>query len=131
MVEADAPVIRILVVDDNAISRELIRAAFDDDGFAVDEAADGSEALARMRETVPNVVLMDIQMPVMDGYTALREIRRNPGWQHVPVVALTAYAMLEDRERAFAAGFNGYLAKPVNLTALRLQIEQLLKHRPT
>ena len=78
---------------------------------------------------MPDLVLMDIQMPEMDGYETLHEIRADPHSAFLPVVAITAFAMLEDRQKAFEAGFDGYFAKPINIAALREQIETLLKTR--
>jgi CheY-like chemotaxis protein len=116
---------RILVVDDNASSRELVKFALEP-GYVVDEAADGRDAISRIHETLPDLVLMDIQMPEMDGYETLHQIRAHPPSALVPVVAVTAFAMLEDRQKAFEAGFDGYFAKPINIMALRTQIESLL-----
>ena len=117
---------KILVVDDNPASRELLRSALEPRYFVL-EAANGQEAMSCIRHSLPDLVLMDIQMPVMDGYEALREIRKNSALAPLPVIAITAFAMLEDRKKAFAAGFSGYLPKPINIAALRTQIELLLK----
>lgn len=116
----------ILVVDDNPSSRELVKFALEP-SYVVEEAFDGRDAITRIREALPDLVLMDIQMPEMDGYEALHEIRANPDSAGVPVVAITAFAMLEDRQKAFEAGFDGYFAKPINIAALRSQIDSLLK----
>jgi CheY-like chemotaxis protein len=117
---------RILVIDDNASSRELVRFALEP-RYNVEEATDGRDALSRIHSKPPDLVLMDIQMPEMDGYETLHEIRADPEFALVPVVAITAFAMLEDRQKAFEAGFDGYFAKPINIAALREQIEALLK----
>jgi two-component system cell cycle response regulator DivK len=116
---------RILVVDDNASSRELVKFALEP-CYVVEEASDGRDAILRIQETLPDLVLMDIQMPDMDGYETLHQIRAHPASALVPVVALTAFAMLEDRQKAFEAGFDGYFAKPINIAALRTQVESLL-----
>lgn len=116
---------RILVVDDNASSRELVKFALEP-CYVVEEASDGRDAILRIHETLPDLVLMDIQMPDMDGYETLHQIRAHPASALVPVVALTAFAMLEDRQKAFEAGFDGYFAKPINIAALRTQVESLL-----
>jgi CheY-like chemotaxis protein len=115
----------ILVVDDNPSSRELVKFALEP-GYVVAEAVDGRDAIVQIRQTLPDLILMDIQMPEMDGYETLHEIRANPESALVPVVAVTAFAMLEDREKAFEAGFDGYTAKPINIAALRTQIDSLL-----
>jgi CheY-like chemotaxis protein len=117
---------RILVVDDNPASRELLRSALEP-RYDVDEASDGHAALTSVRDAVPDLILLDIQMPDMDGYETLRAMRLEPETAGIPVIAITAFAMFEDRQKAFSAGFDGYLPKPINITALRMQIELLLK----
>jgi two-component system cell cycle response regulator DivK len=117
---------RVLVVDDNPSSRELVKFALEA-RYIVEEAIDGLDAISRIRKAPPDLVLMDIQMPEMDGYETLHEIRALPGSALVPVVAITAFAMLEDRQKAFEAGFDGYFAKPINVAALRAQVDSLLK----
>ncbi len=113
---------RILVVDDNPAGRELVREALGDYAASIIEAGDGREALAKMRDSRPDLVLLDIQMPEMDGYAVLREIRRDPALKDLRVVALTAFAMQGDRERAIEAGFDDYVTKPVTLSKLKLQL---------
>jgi two-component system cell cycle response regulator DivK len=120
---------RILVVDDNPASRELLRAALEPQ-YVVEEAPDGRTALSCLTQSLPDLILMDVQMPVMDGYEALREIRGNPDSAALPVIAITAFAMFEDRHKALKAGFDGYLPKPINVGALRKQIEMLLLKLP-
>ena len=119
---------RILVVDDNSNSRELLRSALEPQ-YVVSEATDGREAISSIRGSLPDLVLMDIQMPVMDGYEALKEIREDSVSASIPIIAITAFGMFEDRRKAFTAGFDGYLPKPINITALRMQVEHLLKQR--
>jgi len=116
----------ILIVDDNAMSRELIREALGRDGYSILEADDGRAALDLMAEVRPDLVVMDIHMPVLDGYETVKEMRGTANLETIPTIAVTAYAMLGDRERALSAGFDSYVVKPVNVTALRLQIAQLL-----
>jgi CheY-like chemotaxis protein len=117
---------KILVVDDNAASRELIREVLEMNGYDVIEAADGEDAVHRARESVPDLVLADIQMPRLDGYGVLRELRADPRLSGLRVVALTAFAMQGDRERALDAGFDGYITKPVEIAALRQEIKRFL-----
>jgi PAS domain S-box-containing protein len=115
---------RVLVADDNPAGRELVRESLAQHVSSIIEAADGREALDKIRETRPDLVLLDIQMPEMDGYAVLREIRNDPALQGLRVIALTAFAMQGDRERALAAGFDDYLTKPVTVAKLKAQLER-------
>jgi two-component system, cell cycle response regulator DivK len=117
---------KILVVDDNPVSRELIREVLDFPDLQILEAADGGEALQKISEEMPDLVLLDIQMPVHSGYDVLRRIKEDPRLNRILVLAFTAFAMREDRQRALAAGFDGYVTKPINVADLRKQIESLL-----
>ena len=116
----------ILVADDNTASRELIREVLEMSGYDVVEAIDGRDAVSKARESAPDLVLVDIQMPRLDGYGVLRELRVDPRLCRLQVVALTAFAMQGDRDRALDAGFDGYITKPVEITALRREIKRLL-----
>jgi CheY-like chemotaxis protein len=117
---------RILIVEDKASSRELLRTVLENQGYAVTEAADGEEALIKARGEGPDLILLDLQMPTRSGYEVLKELRREPRFAAVPIVAVTASAMQGDRERALAAGFNSYLTKPLSLSSLRSEIQRLL-----
>jgi hypothetical protein len=123
---AAIPLKKILVADDNLESREFIRDSLESQNYEVVEACDGGDALRKIEKIGPDLVLMDIQMPVMDGYAVLKEIRQNPRLASLRVIALTAYSMQGDREKAISAGFSGYISKPVDPTSLRKQIEQML-----
>ena len=114
---------RVLVADDNPAGRELVRESLAEYVSSIIEASDGREALDKIRETLPDLVLLDIQMPELDGYAVLREIRGDPALQGLRVVALTAFAMQGDRERALEAGFDDYLTKPVTVAKLKAQLE--------
>src|SRR5262245_46797432 len=118
----------ILVADDNAVSRELVREALEEAGYHVVEAADGGEALAKARESSPDLALLDIRMPVLDGYANGRAIREDARLAVLPVIALTAFAMRGDPEKALAAGFDGYLSKPIRIEELRSAVESKLKN---
>jgi CheY-like chemotaxis protein len=118
---------RILIVDDKATSRELLRTVLERQGFTVAEAADGEEALRQARAEIPDLILLDLQMPVRNGYEVLIELRQDPRFASLPIIALTASAMQGDRERALAAGFTAYLPKPVSLAHLREEIQRLLQ----
>ncbi len=117
---------RILIAEDKATSRELLRTVLEHQGFTVTEAVDGEEALLRARTEVPDLILLDLQMPVRSGYAVLNELRQEQRFASVPIVAVTASAMQGDREKAMAAGFNGYLTKPLALNDLRNEIQRLL-----
>ncbi len=118
---------KILVVDDNAVSRELLRYVLKPLGFEIVEAASGLEALQRIAEVRQDVVLLDLDMPGLDGYDVLREIGCKPEWAGLRVVAVTAYAMQSDRDKAIAAGFDGYVTKPINAVQIREYVEDLLR----
>ncbi len=104
----------VLVVEDNeqnlGLMRYLLRAA----GFDIAEARNGLEGIAFARSSRPDLILMDLQMPQLDGFGALAGIRADAELAHIPIVAVTAYSMAGDRERALAAGFDGYLSKPID-----------------
>lgn len=117
---------RILLAEDRATSRELIRAVLESSGYAVTEAADGRQAVDLAKRCDPDLLLLDLQMPALDGFGVLTELRADSRFQAVPFVALTANAMQGDRERALAAGFTAYITKPVNLAALRRELARLL-----
>ncbi len=117
---------KILVADDNPASRELIREVLEMSGYDVIEAADGEEAVRRAREGAPDLVLVDIQMPRLDGFGVLRELRADEKFSGLRVVALTAFAMQGDRDRAMGAGFDGYITKPVEIAALRQEVRRFL-----
>ncbi len=117
----------ILVVEDRDASRELLRIILESAGYAVIEAVDGRDALEIAQQTVADLVIMDVYMPFLTGFEALAGLRLLPGYNAVPVVALTASAMTGERERALAAGFAEFLTKPVNLARLRGLIRELLR----
>ncbi len=113
---------RVLVADDNPAGRELIRETLQDLVASLVEAVNGREALQKIREAQPDLVLLDLQMPEMDGYQVLKEIRNEPSLRNLRVVALTAFAMQGDRERALDAGFDDYITKPVTSAELKAQL---------
>lgn len=117
----------ILVADDRPASRELMRTILERFGFRVLEASDGLEAVEVVRRTLPDLVLLDIQMPGLDGFGVVHALRADGPHTELPIVAVTAAAMRGDREKAMAAGFSGYLAKPVSASALRAEIARLLR----
>ena len=117
---------RILIADDKATSRELLRTVLERLGYAVYEAADGEEAVQKARAETPDLILLDLQMPIRSGYEVLGALRQDARFAALPILALTASAMQGDRERALAAGFTEYLTKPVALAHLRDEIRRLL-----
>lgn len=117
---------RILIVDDKATSRELLRTVLEKDGYTILEAADGDEALQKARTENPDMIMLDLQMPVRNGYEVLTELRQDFRYATLPIIALTASAMQGDREKALAAGFTAYLTKPVTLAHLRDEVRRLL-----
>lgn len=117
---------KILVVDDNPVSRELIREALEGSKIEILEASDGKEALDRIKEEQPDLVLLDIDLPTMDGYEVLRLVRSQSRFDKVIIVALTAYAMLQDREKIVAAGFEHFISKPIDVAQLRIDVRSLL-----
>lgn len=119
----------ILLADDNAPSRELMREILEACGYDVAEAANGREALDLIRKSPPDIVLLDLQMPVMDGFAVIHAVRSDERLRLLTVIALTASAMLGDRERAIAAGFDSYIAKPISLEHVRNQIRQVTMHK--
>ena len=116
----------VLIAEDNTINRELLRELLEARGHSVIEACNGQEALDALEQTQPDILLLDINMPVMDGLAAVRKIRENPQLARLPIVAVTANAMLGERESVLNAGFDGYLSKPINARVLAEEMERLL-----
>jgi two-component system cell cycle response regulator DivK len=117
---------RILVVEDNPKNLKLVRDVLEYAGFDIIEATSGEDGVRLAAAEHPDLVLMDLQLPGIDGTEAMRLIRASPRSRFVPVVAVTAFAMEEDRERALAAGFNGYVEKPISIRALPDQVRDFL-----
>ena len=120
---------RILVVEDNPLNLKLVRDVLQVAGYHVVEAQTGEEGLRIAKEDPPDLVLMDLQLPGIDGTETLRRLREGMLGPDVPVVAVTAFAMAEDKERAARAGFDGYVEKPISVRALPGQIEAFLAGR--
>lgn len=118
---------RILVVEDNLMNLKLVRDVLRHAGYDVVEAHTGEEGVELAGTCEPDLVLMDLQLPGIDGLEALRRLRDGPVTTQVPVVAVTAFAMKEDRARAAAAGFDGYVEKPISVRALPGQVQTFLR----
>ena len=117
----------MLIADDAAASRELICAVLEGAGYRVIEAQDGAEALRRAEAERPDLIILDIQMPLLDGFATLKALRSDPVFHSTPVIALTAGAMRGERERALEAGFALFIAKPVSISHLRAEVNRLLE----
>lgn len=117
---------KVLVADDRTSSRELTLTVLEQSGYSVFEAADGLEALRIARDVLPDLIILDLHMPALDGFATVGELRLDDRFRATPIMALTASAMRGDRERALAAGFTSYIAKPMSLQRLRREVERLL-----
>jgi two-component system cell cycle response regulator DivK len=119
----------VLLVEDNAVNRDMLIRRLTRAGHTVIAAEDGAQALRKMREQHPAVVLMDMNLPVKDGWTASREASADPELADIPIVALTAHAMDHDREQALAAGCVDYATKPIDFPELLAKIDKWLGQR--
>jgi two-component system cell cycle response regulator DivK len=110
---------QVLMVDDDRHSRQIVRDLLESvDGFEMIEAVTGPDGVLAAEAHQPDLILMDVQLPGFDGFEATRRIKANPTLQHIPIIAVTSYAMGGDEARAMAAGCNGYVSKPLRPTAL-------------
>lgn len=117
---------RILVVEDNPTNLKLVRDVLQFSGYVVIEATSGEDGVRLAHQEHPDLILMDLQLPGIDGTEALRQIRAADEGGVVPIIAVTAFAMNEDRDRAYAAGFNGYLRKPISVRGLQQKVRDFL-----
>ena len=120
---------KILVAEDNPLNMELVKDLLELDGHTVEAAEDGLKAIELARRLHPDVVLMDVQLPKLDGLEATRRLQADPATREIPVIALTASAMVEDRERVLEAGCIGHIAKPIDTANLGREIIALLRER--
>ena len=116
----------ILVVEDQEDNRQILRDLLGNAGYELTEAENGEEAIAAVAKRRPDLILMDIQLPVMDGYTATRRIRTNPDLRSVPIIAVTSYALAGDENKALAAGCDGYVTKPYSPRDLLAKVRAYL-----
>ena len=117
---------KILLVEDNEMNRDMLSRRLQRRGHEVLVAADGADGVAKARAEIPGLILMDMSLPVLDGWEATRQIKADPVTSAIPVIALTAHAMSEDRERAISAGCDDYDTKPVEFPRLIGKIDALL-----
>lgn len=118
---------RILVVEDNPLNMELVCNVLEAHGYEVWEARGAAQALERLTTGKPDLILMDIQLPGVDGLALTRRLKQDPGARDIPVVAVTAHAMKGDRERIMEAGCCGYIQKPIDINELTNQVGRLLR----
>jgi two-component system cell cycle response regulator DivK len=116
----------VLVVEDDQDNREMVIKVLKHNGYRAIEAVDGEEAVERAKAENPDLILLDLYIPKMDGYEVTRTLKGDQGLQHIPIIALTAQAMKGNREEALAAGCDGYIPKPINVRELPEQIERFL-----
>jgi two-component system, cell cycle response regulator DivK len=118
----------ILVIEDNEQNLYLVRFILEKNGYRVHAARDGREGIDRAAEIRPDLILLDIQLPGMDGYAVAGHLRENVDLARVPIVAVTSYAMIGDREKALAAGCTGYIEKPVDPDTFLQEVERHMKN---
>jgi two-component system, cell cycle response regulator DivK len=117
---------RILVVEDTEDNRRIMRDLLTSAGFELIEVEDGEAAVRAAAEHRPDLILMDIQLPVLDGYESARRIKADPALRHIPIIAVTSYALSGDEERARIAGCDGYVAKPFSPRKLLATVREFL-----
>lgn len=120
----------ILIVDDNATNMKLMAFLLQSSGYQVRTATSAQEALAQIDTSLPRLILLDLQMPEMDGLTLTRKLRADARTANLIIVAVTAFAMKGDKNRAMEAGCDGYIAKPIDTRTLSHQVAEYLQHRP-
>jgi CheY-like chemotaxis protein len=122
---------RVLIVDDNPQNLKLARVLLSTEGYDARVAIDAEQALTVLEEFTPNLILMDIQLPGMDGLELTRRLKATPETRNIVIVALTAYAMKGDEDKARAAGCDGYIAKPINVRTLPSAVAEYLRAGPS
>lgn len=118
---------RILLIEDNAQNRYLARFLLEQRGHEILQAETGSQGLEMASGSHPNLILLDIQLPGMDGYAVASALKNNPQLKHIPIIAVTSYAMTGDREKCLAAGAEGYIEKPINPDTFVAEVERFLR----
>jgi CheY-like chemotaxis protein len=117
---------KILLIEDNEMNRDMLTKRLQRRGYEVVVAVDGQDGLAQANSQAPDLILMDMSLPIMDGWAATRQLKTDPATARIPVIALTAHAMAGDQEKALAAGCDDYDTKPVELPSLLSKMERLL-----
>ena len=117
---------RVLIIEDTAANLELVRYLLEHAGHRVDGAVNGADGVAAVAATAPDLVICDLQLPVLDGYGVLRALRARPASAALPVIAVTAFSMPDDRSNVMQAGFDGYLSKPIEPESFVARIEAFL-----
>jgi len=119
----------VLIVEDNEKNRKLMRVVLKAKGYTILEAGTGEEAMSLLQEQKPDIILMDIQLPGIDGLTLIKQIKEDASTGEIPIIAVTAYAMKGDEQRILATGCDGYISKPVNTRELPLTVEKYIKNK--
>ena len=127
--QSPKPAATILVVDDNPINLKLVADLLAFEGYRMLKAVDGEEAAHRVQEDPPDLILLDVDLPGIDGLTLTRRLKGDARTADIIIVALTAFAMKGDRQRAIAAGCDAYVTKPIDTRELPVQVAELLRHR--
>jgi len=117
---------KVLIVEDNELNMKLFHDLLEAQGYETLETREGLQALTLAREHKPDLILMDIQLPVLDGYEATRRIKADPALRHIPIIAVTSYALAGDEAKTRSAGCDGYVAKPFSPRQLLAKINELL-----
>jgi two-component system cell cycle response regulator DivK len=117
---------RILVVEDQEDNRQILRDLLGNAGYEMTEAENGQDGVAAATEQRPDLILMDIQLPIMDGYEATRRIKANPALKNIPIIAVTSYALSGDEGKALAAGCDAYVTKPYSPRQLLAKVKEFL-----
>jgi two-component system cell cycle response regulator DivK len=118
---------KILVIEDHDPDRRLVKMALSSPKWILLEASDGEQGLALALEERPDLIIMDVRLPKLDGLQLTRKLRATPGFKHTPIIAITAYAMKGDKERVLKAGYTLYLPKPIHIKTLIQQVNRLLE----
>lgn len=117
---------KILIVEDNELNRDMLSKRLERKGYEVVTAVDGQEGVVMAESLIPDLILMDMSLPILDGWEATRQIKANPQTNKIPIIALTAHAMIGDKEKTLEAGCNDYDTKPIELSRLLEKMEKLL-----